>query len=87
MATETSGIEIKNKGLLLLGIILLVIGLAASLYEKIETGNVLGYTYSVSRGYPYQSIGVILAVAGIVFVALGFLYSSQRIPPPPPQKA
>ena len=85
MATGTLGVEIKSKGLLLLGIILLVIGLAASFYQKIETETILGYTYVVSRGYPYQSIGVILVVAGIVFIALGFLYPSQKSPPP--QKA
>ena len=96
MATGTLGkeIEIKNKGLLLLGAFLLVVGLIASFYHAMETNTILGgtpyqYTYVVDKGYPYQGIGAVLVIAGIVFVALGFLYPSQRMPPPPPppQKA
>jgi hypothetical protein len=80
MTIEKKGIEIKNKGLLLFGIILLVVGLVASFYQEQH------YVYHV--GYqtvtPYQSVGIILAIAGIIFVALGFFYPSQR--PSSPQK-
>jgi len=79
MTTGKLGIEIKNKGLLLFGIILLVVGLVASFYQEQH------YVYHV--GYqtvtPYQTVGIILAVAGIAFVALGFFYPMQRTPPPP----
>jgi len=42
--------------------------------------------YSVTQKYPYQSLGIVLVLAGIVFMALGFLYPLQRTPPLPPQK-
>jgi len=73
--------EVRNKGLIIFGIILLVIGLAAYLY---------GYRlYSDGSGpmvYPYQNIGILLTVAGIVIMVLGFLYSPRKtnnLPPPP----
>lgn len=81
MATGTSGIEIKNKGLLLLGIILLVIGLAAYLYQDKTS------PFRSEWSYPYQTLGLVLTFAGIIFIALGFLYPLQRTPPLPPQKA
>lgn len=54
---------------LLFGIILLVIGLVGA----------------CSTEYPYQNIGIILIVAGIVFVALGWGRSAEerRSPPQP----
>ena len=68
----TKGIEIKNKGLFIIGIILLVIGVVLSLYKED-----LGMSGGVMRtAYPYQIVGIILVVAGVVFLALGFLYSS-----------
>jgi len=65
--------EERNKGLLVFGIVLLAIGLVLSLYR-------VGY-YSFT--YPYQTIGIVLIVAGIVFAALGFLYPPRKTPPPP----
>jgi TRAP-type uncharacterized transport system fused permease subunit len=75
MATGELGIEIKNKGILLFGIILLIIGVVASFYSRTE------YPEYGRMTYPYQSIGILLVVAGIIFVALGFLYPSHRTPP------
>ena len=80
MATGKSGIEIKNKGFLFLGLILFVVGLIAYFYYYVEK-------YSVTQKYPYQNLGIVLVLAGIVFLALGFLYPSHKTPPPPPQKA
>jgi drug/metabolite transporter (DMT)-like permease len=54
--------EERNKGLIIFGIILLAIGLVASFYFVTEF---------MEHKYPYQSIGILLDVAGIVFVALG----------------
>jgi drug/metabolite transporter (DMT)-like permease len=72
--------EERNKGLVIFGIILLVIGLVASFYH--ETWQT---SYGpIDKGYPYQTIGIVLAVAGIVFVALGLLYPSRKTPSPPP---
>mgnify|MGYP007042397627 CR=1 FL=1 len=76
------GMEIKNKGLLIFGAILLVTGLVASFYK--ETHHIYGVGDVVV--IPYQTLGIVLVLAGIIFVALGFLYPSQRTPPPPPQK-
>jgi len=69
----TYGIKAKNKGLFLIGIILLAIGVVLSLYKED-----LGMDGGVMRtGYPYQIVGIILVVTGIVFMALGFLYSPR----------
>jgi len=78
-----SGIDVKNKGLLLLGIIFLIGGLIASFYHAYETDTIMqgtpyATTYTVDKGYPYQGIGAFLVVAGVVFLALAFLYPSQR---------
>ena len=62
----TQAIEIKNKVLLLIGIILLVIGVVLSLYKQ-------------DTAYPHQSVGIVLVVAGIVFMIVGFLYSPQYL--------
>jgi len=68
---STRGIEIKNKGLLLIGIILLVIGVVLSLYKE-DLGINGG---AMQTTYPYQTVGIILVVTGIIFMTLGFLYS------------
>jgi uncharacterized membrane protein HdeD (DUF308 family) len=67
---------VKHLGLFLFGIILLVIGLVASFYP-----NPSYPIYSASE-YPYQSIGILLDVAGIILILLGFLYSPPKTPPP-----
>ena len=64
--------EERNEGLIVFGIILLIIGLFASFYE------------TDYYDYPYQTLGIILSIAGIIIVVLGFLYPSRRTPPPPP---
>lgn len=69
----TPRIEIKNKGLLLIGIILLVIGVALSLYKE-DLGMNGGVTQTA---HPYRIIGITLVVTGIIFMALGFLYSPR----------
>jgi ABC-type antimicrobial peptide transport system permease subunit len=76
--------EERNKGLVIFGIILLAIGLVASFYSQRKYPT-SAYDYSVM--YPYQNVGIILIVAGIVFVALGLLYPSRKIPPPPPSNS
>jgi drug/metabolite transporter (DMT)-like permease len=65
----------RNKGLIVFGIVFGVIGVLLSLQR-------VGYYYS-DLTYPYQTIGIVLVIAGIVFVALGLLYSPRKIPPPP----
>jgi len=75
---ETLGMEIKNKGLLLFGIILLLIGLVASFYAEVKTAYLFGEPVEISRTYPYQGIGMVLVLAGIIFVAIGFFYSPKK---------
>lgn len=71
----TQGIRIKNKGLLLIGVTLLVIGLILSLYTvNLDTnGGVMRTTY------PYQPEGIILVVIGIVLTVLGFFLSPHYL--------
>jgi vacuolar-type H+-ATPase subunit I/STV1 len=81
MATPTRAI--KNLGSLIFGAVLLLIGLVASFYNSGE-GIYGGKGYS--NFYPYQTIGIILILIGIVFVGLGLFYSPRKIndlPPPP----
>lgn len=74
MTAPTKGI--KNIGSLIFGAILLLIGLIASFYEAS-----LYYsdgTYRSSGGYPYQTVGIVLILVGIVFVGLGLFYSPRK---------
>lgn len=72
MTTKAFGVEVKNIGFLVFGIVLLIIGLVASLYHETErTDGGL-----IDKGHPYQNIGIILALTGIVFIVLGLLYST-----------
>ena len=63
----------KNKGLALFGIVLLAIGLLAYFYYYPT-----GYAPNQTLHYPYQTAGIVLVIAGIVFVALGFFYSPKK---------
>jgi drug/metabolite transporter (DMT)-like permease len=79
MTTKVSSLGIRNIGLFLMGILFFVIGLVASFYSNPS------YPDFSRTEYPYQSIGVLLVVAGIVFIALGFLLPQrimQKISPP-----
>jgi len=63
-----------NGTLLALGIILLVIGLGASLYY--EKQYLFGIEYQ--RTYPYQTIGTVLVVIGALLAVVGALYPSLK---------
>lgn len=76
MTMEKLGI--KNKGLMLFGIIFLVIGLVASFYE---IATWFDHEEIIRRDYPYQTIGIMLDLVGIVFIALGFFYSPRKTEP------
>jgi hypothetical protein len=63
----------RNIVLILIGIIILGIGLGLSSYHATDSA-IYGYTPKAritDRGYPYQSIGIGLAVAGIAIMAFG----------------
>ena len=57
--------------LLLFGVILLGIGLAAYFYVEVEEFP-FGY---VRKNYPYQDAGLVLILAGIVITAISLLIS------------
>ena len=76
--------EGRNKGLVIFGIILLAIGLVASFYQVTRHIGKPPEAVTLQIVYPYQVEGIILLVAGIVLIALGFFYSRRnRLPPPP----
>jgi uncharacterized membrane protein len=72
---EGKGLEERNKGLIIFGIILFAIGLVLYVYRD-----------PLYR-YPYQNGGTVLVVLGIILAVLGLLYPAQKTPPPPPPKA
>ncbi len=70
MTAETKRIEIKSRGLFVFGILLLLIGLVASFYKEMQHVSPVGEQPST----PYQSIGIVLVLVGILFIVLGFFY-------------
>jgi uncharacterized membrane protein len=66
MTAQKKGIEIKSRGLFLIGILLLLIGLVASFYKETHVGE--------QPFAPYQSIGIVLVLVGVLCIVLGFFY-------------
>jgi len=62
----------SRKGLLALGIILVLIGLSITFYRE---SNVIFDIEEYHRTYPYAYIGMILFLAGVLSLILGILYS------------
>jgi glucan phosphoethanolaminetransferase (alkaline phosphatase superfamily) len=60
------------------GVILLAIGLFASFYRIIHDVGQPPEAVIPKMVYPYQSVGIILLAAGIIFIALGFLYPQKE---------
>ena len=79
MATRTSSLGTRNIGLLLVGVALFAIGLFASFYKVTHDVGQPPAAVIPQIVYPYQSVGIILLVAGIVLIASGFLFQSQRV--------
>jgi uncharacterized membrane protein len=85
-----SSLGVTNIGLILIGIILLAIGLVTSYYPVMQLVGHAPALVEWQTVYPYRNVGIVLLVAGIIFVALGFLYptqktQTQKTEPPPPQ--
>jgi uncharacterized membrane protein len=66
MAAQEKGTEIKSRGLFLIGILLLLVGLVASFYKETHVGE--------QPFAPYQSIGIVLVLVGVLCIVLGFFY-------------
>jgi drug/metabolite transporter (DMT)-like permease len=63
-----------QEGLVALGIVILLIGLFASFYYESKT--IFGIEYQ--RLYPYQNLGYVLVLGGIICIALGAVYSPRK---------
>jgi len=75
--------EGRNKGLVILGIILLAIGLFASFYQVRQLVGQPPALVEWQIVTPYQNVGIVLDVAGIIFLAFGLLYPLRKTLPPP----
>jgi len=77
----TSMVTQKEKQMMIaLGCILIVAGVLASLYEARETyTDLFGKPYTVHRGYPYQTIGIILVLIGAIFIGLGIFTKTMTV--------
>jgi len=72
----------RKIGLVIFGIILLAIGLFTSFYQvtrNLGVGDVLDGKETIT---PLRNVGIVLIIAGIIFLALGFLYLSRKTQPP-----
>jgi vacuolar-type H+-ATPase subunit I/STV1 len=70
-----------NKGLVIFGIILLAIGLFASFYQVTQRVGQPPMLVEDQIITPYQNIGIISLVAGIILIATGFLYPPRKTLP------
>lgn len=62
--------------MIVLGVVVLVIGLEACIYQSIYTVTVGGITVSQPMGiYPYQWLGIIISAIGAMLVGLGLIYA------------
>ena len=61
-------------GLVALGVVILLIGLLASFYYESKT--IYGIEYQ--KVYPYQNLGYVLVLGGIICIALGAVYSPKQ---------
>jgi len=69
----------SNKGLVIFGIILLVVGLFFSLYLVIHRVGKPPAAVTDQLTAPYQTEGIVLLLAGIIFIALGFLRQRKTV--------
>jgi vacuolar-type H+-ATPase subunit I/STV1 len=76
-------LEKRKKGLIIFGIILLAIGLFGSFYNVTRHILIGDHPDGEETIYPLRNVGIALIVAGIIFPALGFLYSQRETPQPP----
>jgi hypothetical protein len=69
---------VKNLASLIFGIVLSIMGLVASLYPVTQNNyQGINYVNNVST-YPYQTVGIVLIVIGLIFVGLGLFYSPPK---------
>ena len=81
MATEKPRV-LREKGFLIFGVILLTVGVGVSFIHVTTVIGSCEFAHVVDKGYPYQGIGSIMVVAGIIFGALAFVLPLPRTPRP-----
>jgi len=66
-------VNIDNRGIgrLIFGILVMVLGIFLFFYEQVDTYELYGTPFSISRGYPYQFVGILLVLVGIIFAIIG----------------
>jgi hypothetical protein len=71
---KISSLGVRNKRLKISGIVFLAIGLAASYIQWTQLIGEVAFGVSMwQMFYPYGNVGIILLLAGIIFIASGFL--------------
>ena len=65
--------ETRNKGLIVLGIVCLTIGIVVSFYHVTELVGSPPFLVEWETVYPFLGAGITLLMAGILFTALGFI--------------
>ena len=75
---EEEGLGIRNKRLMILGVVFLVIGLLSTYYQFTQLDGQAPFMSNGISYYPYGNVSIILLAAGIAFTALGFLLPLQR---------
>jgi len=70
--------ETRNKGFVIVGVVLLVIGLFASFYKVTNAVGQAPAAVIPQISYRYQILGILLLVVGIIFISLGFLFQHKK---------
>jgi hypothetical protein len=78
MKAKISSLGIRNKRLMILGVVFLVIGFVSTYYQFTQLDGQAPFMSNGISYYPYGNVSIILLTAGIAFTALGFLLPSQR---------
>jgi len=68
---KMANIDNRGIGRLIFGIFVLIFGLMLLLYEQVDTYTLNGVSFSLSRGYPFQFVGIPLVLMGIIFSIIG----------------
>ena len=60
-----------NKPLILIGVIVLLLGIAAGIYEETQTTDIAGILAASTTDKPYQDYSIPLIVGGIILIIVG----------------
>ena len=60
-----------NTALILIGIVILLAGIAAGIYEETQTADLAGLVITTTTDKPYQDYSIPLIVGGIILIIVG----------------